>query len=54
MLGDDVERALAGFGEVAQGIFGFVEAAGVADDEDWRVVVDDLEVGEGGEIGGLA
>ena len=26
---------------------------GEADDEHWRIMVDDLEVAEGGEIGGL-
>ena len=50
MLGDDVDDALARFAQVAQTVFGVVEAACVADDEDRGVMVDDLGVGEGGQV----
>lgn len=48
VLADDVYNALARLRQVAQGVLRGVEAARVADDEDGRVVVDDLGVGEGG------
>lgn len=51
MLGDEVDGAFAGGGEVAQGVFGVGEAAGEADGEEGGVVVYDLGVGEGGEVG---
>lgn len=51
MLRDHVERALAAVAQVGQRVLGLVPAAGEADDEERRVVVDDVEVGEGGEVG---
>ena len=54
MLGDDVDDAFACFGEVAEGIFGVGEAAGETDGEDRGVVVDDVGVGEGGQVCGGA
>ena len=52
VVGDDVDGALAGGEEVPQGVFGVGEAAGESDGEDGGVVVDDLGVGEWGEVGG--
>ena len=50
MLRDDVDDAFPRVGEVAEGVLGAVEATGVAESEDGRVMVDNLEVGEGSEI----
>ena len=54
MFADDVDGAFFRRGEVAEGVLGVGEAAGEADDEEGWVVVDDLGVGEGGEVGGGA
>lgn len=52
VLGNDVDGALGGVEEVSERVFGFVEAAGEPQCEDRGVVVYDLEVAEGGEVGG--
>lgn len=57
VLADDVDGALARLGEVVQGVFrggGARQRGREADDEERRVVADDLEVGEGREVGRLA
>lgn len=54
MLADDVDGAFFGGFEVAQSVFGVGEAAGEADGEEGRVVVDDVGVGEGSKVRGGA
>ena len=54
VLRDDVYDAFARVDEVAERVFCVVEAAGVADAEDWRVVVHDRGVAKGGKVGGGA
>lgn len=54
MFADDVDGALLRGGKVAQRVLCVGEAAGDADGEEGRVVVDDIGVGEGGEVGGGA
>ena len=53
MLRDDVDDAFVGVDEIAQAVFGIVEAAGIAHYEHGWVVVDYLEIAEGGEVGAL-
>lgn len=50
MLGDDIDRTLAGLHQVAQRVFRSVEASRVANDEDGWIVVDDLRVGERSQV----
>ena len=47
MLRHHVDDALAAFDQVAQRVLGVGQAAGEADDEERRVMVDDLRVAEG-------
>lgn len=54
MLADDVDAALLRLEQVAQRVLGLVEAARVAQDENRRVVVDDVEVAERRQIRGRA
>ena len=54
MLADDVDGAFLRGREVAQRVFGVGEAAREADGEEGGVVVHDVGVGEGGEVGGGA
>ena len=54
MLADDVDGAFLAGCEVAQRVLGVGEAAREADGEEGRVVVDDVGVGEGGEVRGGA
>lgn len=54
VLGNDVDTAFTSVGEVAQRVLGAVETAGVPKDEDGRVVVDELEVGEWRQVRALA
>ena len=48
MFGDDVDGALAAFGEVAQIILGVFPAACKSNGKDGRVMIDYLSVGHGG------
>ena len=54
VLADDVDGAFLAGCEVAQRVLGVEEAAREADGEEGRVVVDDVGVGEGGEVRGGA
>lgn len=54
VFADDVDGALLRGGEVAQRVLCVGEAASEADGEEGGVVVDDVGVGEGGEVGGGA
>ena len=54
MFTDDVDGAFFRRFEVSQRVFGVGEAACKADGEEGRVVVDDVGVGEGSEVGGGA
>ena len=54
MFADDVDGALLGRYEVAERILGVGEAACDADGEEGWIVVDDVGVGEGGEVCGRA
>ena len=55
-LGDDVDDALARVTQVGEGVLGGTggEGAGEADGEERGVVVEHVEVAEGGQVGGLA
>lgn len=53
-LGDDVDDALLGVEQVAQGVLGVGDAAGEANHEGRRVVGDDVEVAKRREVGGAA
>ena len=54
MLGDYVDDTFARRSQVTKGVFGIVETACVADDEDRRIVVYHLRIAEGGKVGGRA
>lgn len=51
MVGEDGDAAAVGGEEVMEGVFGVREGAGEADGEERGVVVYELGVGEGGEVG---
>jgi hypothetical protein len=50
VLRHDVDAALASLFQILQGVFRPIWPTGKSDDEDWRVVVDALEVAERREI----
>lgn len=54
VLADDVYAYLARIGKVLERVLGFIETAGEAEDEEWGVVIYEIEVGEGGEVCGFA
>lgn len=54
MLADDVDGAFLCLREVAQRVFSIGEAAGETDGEEGWVMIDDLGVGEGGQVCGCA
>lgn len=51
MLRDDVDGALAGLAQVLERVLCIVKAAGIANDEERRVMVDHLEPREGRQVG---
>lgn len=51
VLADNVDDALAALDKVLERVFGVVNAAGMADDENWRVVVYHLGVRVWREVG---
>ena len=54
VLRDDVDHTFASLGEVLQAVLSMVEAACIAYNEEWRVVVDDLGVRVWSQIRALA
>lgn len=54
MFGNNVDDAFFAFDEILQRVFGVGDAADDTDAEHWWVVVEELEVGEWGEIGGCS
>lgn len=51
MLADDIDGALARGDQIAQCVFGVVEAARDTDCEEWWIAADDVGVGVGREVG---